>query len=296
MRFLNPKTDFAFKKIFGSAQSTDILLSFLNALLGLKSPYQLVDIQILDPYLAPKIKGMKDTYLDVRAKDEQGRSYLIEIQVLNVAGFEKRILYNACKAYAGQIQKGEDYRLLTDVIAITITDFMMFKELSGIINTFKLAAESGHVFSDELELLFAELPKFTLEESELTSTLDRWFYFLKYASDLTVIPKSFEADPAIVHAFEIANKASLSAEELDDQERREMFIQDQRGVIELALDRGFDKGRKEGQEEGDHDARVSIATALFDIIDDDTVIAEKTGLSVKQIQMLRHEHQGSTST
>jgi len=269
MHFLNPKTDFAFKKIFGSADSTDILLSFLNALLGLKRRYQLVDIQILDPYLAPKIKGMKDTYLDVRAKDEQDRSSLIEMQVLNVAGFEKRILYNACKAYAGQIKKGEDYRLLTDVIAITITDFFMFKELPGIVNKFKLAADSGHVFSEELELLFAELPKFTLEEPQLSNTLERWFYFLKHASDLTVIPKSFEAEPALVHAFEIANKASLSPEELDDQERREIFIQDQRGAIEFALDRGLEKGR----EEGDHDARISIATALFDIIDDGTEIA-----------------------
>jgi len=285
MRFLNPKTDFAFKKIFGSAHSTDILLSFLNAILELRSPYQLIDIQILDPYLAPKIKGMKDTYLDVRAKDEQGRSYVIEMQVLNVAGFEKRVLYNTCKAYAGQIQRGEDYRLLTDVIAITITDFVMFKELPGMINKFKLAAESGHVFSDELELLFAELPKFTLKESELNSTLERWFYFLKFAGDLTLIPKSFQSEPAIVHAFEIANKASLSPEELDDQERREMYIQDQRGAIEFALDRG--------REEGGYDVRVSIATALFDIIDDDTVIAEKTGLSVEQIQILRTEHQDS---
>jgi len=101
MKFLNPKTDFAFKKIFGSENSADILLSFLNALLGLKPPYRLEEVTILDPYLAPKIKGMKDTYLDVHARDEKGKSYIIEMQVLNVAGFEKRILYNACKAFAG---------------------------------------------------------------------------------------------------------------------------------------------------------------------------------------------------
>ena len=120
MRFLNPKTDFAFKRIFGSERSREILLSFLNAILGLETPYWIVDLTILDPYLAPKIQGMKDIYLDVRARDEQGKWYIIEMQVLNVAGFEKRVLYNACKAYAGQIQRGEDYQLLTEVIAITI--------------------------------------------------------------------------------------------------------------------------------------------------------------------------------
>ena len=62
MRFLNPKTDFAFKRIFGSERSHDILLSFLNAILGLQSPYRIVALTLLDPYLAPKIRGMKDTY------------------------------------------------------------------------------------------------------------------------------------------------------------------------------------------------------------------------------------------
>ncbi|MCP4932950.1 MAG: Rpn family recombination-promoting nuclease/putative transposase, partial [bacterium] len=155
MRFLNPKTDFAFKRIFGSEQSKDILLSFLNAILGLKSPYRVAKLSIIDPYLAPKIQGMKDTYLDVRAKDEQGKSYIIEMQVLNVAGFEKRVLYNACKAYAGQIQRGEDYQLLTDVIAITITDFVMFEELPDLITKFRLRDKTGQVYSDDLELVFA---------------------------------------------------------------------------------------------------------------------------------------------
>ena len=226
MRFLNPKTDFAFKKIFGSDESTEILLSFLNAILGLKSPYRLHDLTILDPYNAPKIKGMKDTYLDVKARDEQGKDYIIEMQVLNVAGFEKRVLYNACKTYAGQIGKGEDYHLLTETI--TITDFIMFSvdEMPEVVNKFKLRAEAGRVYSDDLELVFAELPKFDKGERELATVLDRWFYFLKTAGDLTAIPGALQGEPAIVHAFEIANKCGLSPEELDAQERREIFIQE----------------------------------------------------------------------
>jgi len=110
MHFLNPKTDFAFKRIFGSDRSKNILLSFLNAILGLESPYRIADLTILDPYLAPKILGIKDTYLDVRAQDEQGKSYIIEMQVLNVAAFEKRVLYNARKTYARQIDRGEEGR------------------------------------------------------------------------------------------------------------------------------------------------------------------------------------------
>ena len=204
MRFLNPKTDFAFKKIFGSAESQDILLSFLNALLNLVSPYRIQQVTLTDPYLAPKIKGMKDTFLDIRAKDEQGKSYIIEMQVLNVPALEKRILYNACKSYANQLAAGETYHLLTDVIAITLTDFTLFTELTGVVTTFKLRAEQGHVYSDDLELVFAELSKFKKAEEELSSVLERWFYFLKHASDLSAVPRALAEEPAIAHAFEIA--------------------------------------------------------------------------------------------
>src|SRR5947209_2036670 len=159
MRFLNPKTDFAFKKIFGSNQSTDILLSFLNAVLGLRHPCRIVDVTILDPYQAPRIVGMKDTYVDVRAVDETGRQFIVEMQVLNVQGFEQRVLYNACKAYAGQIENGQKYKMLTDVIALTITDFVMFPERSGVISKFKLRAADGGLYGGDLELVFAELPK-----------------------------------------------------------------------------------------------------------------------------------------
>lgn len=250
MNFLNPKTDFAFKKIFGSEESRDILLSFLNALLGLKTPYRLIDVTILDPYLAPRIRGMKESYLDVRAKDETGKSYIIEMQVLNVAGFEKRILYNACKAYAGQLGSGEDYHLLTDVIAITITDFIMFPDMEAISNRFKLRADAGEVYNDDLELVFAELPKFIKAEAELETELDRWYYFLKHAETLDAVPGSLEVEQSIAHAFELANKAALTPEELDDQERREIYIQDQRGAIQLAEQRAREEGLKEGLKEG----------------------------------------------
>jgi predicted transposase/invertase (TIGR01784 family) len=283
MRFLNPKTDFAFKRIFDSDHSKEILLSFLNAILELESPYRIADLTILDPYLAPKIQGIKDTYLDVRAQDEQGKSYIIEMQVLNVAAFEKRVLYNACKTYAGQIDRGEDYHLLTDIIAITITDFLMFDDLPAIVNKFRLRAEAGRVYSEDLELVFAELPKFTKTEAELETVLDRWLFFLKHAGRIDAVPATLQTEPAIVRAFDIANKAGLTREELDDQERREIFIQDQRGALELAEQRGMKKGAETGRAE----ERKRIAQALLNVMADDALIAQTTGLSIDEVRALR---------
>jgi len=246
MRFLNPKTDFAFKRIFGSDASRDLLVSFLNAVLSLEGSERIAEVTILDPYQAPRIKGWKDTFVDVRARDRAGRTFIVEMQVLVAPGLEKRILYNACKAYVGQIQRADDYRQLIGVIAITITDFVMYRELEGIVSTFRLsAAENPELVHEDMALVFVELPKFTKGEADLTSALDRWLYFLRTAETLEAVPAALAADPAIGQAFEIANRAGLSPEELHDQEMREQWIGFQKS---LNLDAG--EARREGKAEG----------------------------------------------
>lgn len=254
MRFLNPRTDLAFKKIFGSDSSRDIVISFLNAMLALTGEDAIADVTILDPYQAPKIQGMKDTFLDVRVKDCRGRSYVVEMQVLNVPGFEKRVLYNACKAYVGQLAKGDGYHLLGEVVAVTITDFIMFAELERVVSQFRLRAdENPLIHHQDLELAFAELPKFTKTEANLETTLDRWLYFLKTAEDLTAVPRALAMEPAIVKALDIANRATWTDDELDAQEKREMWIAEQIHIQENAkrmhdeADQMARKARQEGK-------------------------------------------------
>ncbi len=122
MNFISPKTDFAFKKIFGSTDSKDILISFLNALLYNEQPV-IEDLEIIDPYSSSKVRGLKDTCLDVKPKITGDKTVIIEMQVLNVAAFDKRVLYNAAKVYSTQLKSGEGYSKLKPVIALTITDF-----------------------------------------------------------------------------------------------------------------------------------------------------------------------------
>ena len=122
MSFINPKTDFAFKKIFGSTDSKDILISFLNALLY-EGQTIIDDLEIIDPYSAPSIPSLKDTFLDVKAKISGNKIVIIEMQVLNVVACDKRVVYNAAKTFATQLKSGEGYSRLNPVIALTITDF-----------------------------------------------------------------------------------------------------------------------------------------------------------------------------
>ena len=310
MVFINPKTDFAFKKIFGSPQSKDILISFLNTILYQEQPV-IQDLEILDPYQAPRIKGIKDSFLDVKAVITGNKTVIIEMQVLNVLGFEKRVLYNAAKAFSIQLSTGEDYNLLNPVIALTITDFEMFPSSSKIISRYHLKERDDLTdYSDDIELVFAELPKFQKGLEELETLTDKWLYFLKSASALKSVPQNMATVTEISKAFTIAEEVNLTPQELEELERREIFILDSRNAIRKAvqkglqqgmqqglqqglqqgmqqgLQQGMQQGLQQGREEGMQEQALLIARNLLDLLDNET-ISYKTGLSIREIENLR---------
>jgi predicted transposase/invertase (TIGR01784 family) len=293
--FINPKTDFAFKKIFGSEQSHEILVSFLNGILYAGDSI-IEDLKILNPYQAPRIRGVKDTYLDVKAKLVGGQSVIIEMQVLNIEGFEKRILYNAAKAYSIQLNQGDQYTLLNPVIALTITDFQMFSEFDSVISRFVMKEKDYLVDypSCDLELVFVELPKFKKTLDQINTLTEKWMYFLQNTRELDSIPATMGDVPEIRQAFEVANQANLNRDELEELENQLIFIQDQRNAISLAtkqglkegLEKGLEKGREEGKEEGALAMQKSIAINLLPTLDNGA-IAKITGLSLEEVEALR---------
>lgn len=287
MIFINPKTDFAFKKIFGSEQSKDILISFLNALLYNEQKH-IEDLDIINPYLAPRIRGIKDTYLDVKARLSDETTVIIEMQVLNVESFEKRILYNATKSYSTQLKVGESYSLLNPVIALTITDFVMFPELDQITSRFILKEKEYLIdyLNNDIELVFVELPKFTKNLEQLQTLSEKWLYFLKFARNLQAVPENMEDVPEIRRAFEVANQANLNADELEDIEKREMFIQDVKGAMKKAKREGTEQGVQQGIQQGMEQKAIEIAHQLIGVLDDAS-ISQTTGLSLETIQQLR---------
>jgi predicted transposase/invertase (TIGR01784 family) len=279
MQFINPRTDFAFKRIFGSNKSKDVLMSFLNALVynGRK---EIQSLDIIDPYIAPKIRGMKDTFVDVRAVLQNGTTVIIEMQVLNVEGFEKRILYNAAKTYSSQLPLGEDYSALNPVIALTITDFVMFEQYTQHVSRYVL--KEKELFVDypmyDVELVFVELPKFTAGLGELATLADKWLYFLRHAKDVSVVPAELKKVKEISKAFETAKEANLTKKELEIQERKEIYIHDQRNAIVKATKDGIKQGIE------------YVAINLLDVLDDAT-ISTKTGLALTEVRKIRAEHE-----
>ncbi|MEG4502542.1 Rpn family recombination-promoting nuclease/putative transposase [Microcoleus sp. F6_B4] len=289
MTFINPKTDYAFKKIFGSSDSKDILISFLNAIIYEGNP-TIEDLEIIDPNLPPRVEGLKDSSLDVKAKLADGTLVIIEMQVLNVESFGQIILYNAAKTYAFQLQKGEGYRMLKPVIALTITDFEMFKNSEKLISRFVYKEENSNLQypDNHIKLVFVELPKFTKSVDQLETLADKWLYFMKYAITITEVPPVMDSVPEIHQAFGIADRANLSPDELANIERQEMFIYDQQGTIIKAVKDAVQEARQEARQEGRQEEKLAIARQFLDRLDDAT-IAQITGLSVEYVQNLRSE-------
>jgi len=250
MRFLNIQTDYAFKKVFGSRESKNILKSFLNATLELPLPIE--DLTIEDPYNVPKLQGMKESAVDVKATLSDKSIVIIEMQILNHDGFESRILYNTAKNYANQLDRSDKYLLLNPVIALTIVNFKMF-EFEKYKSIFKLFEKENFTeYKDDIQLIFIELPKFTKPIDECETIEEKWIAFIKEARDMSIIPASIQ-DPNLKEAFEIANTASLSKEELEIQEKREAFLYIQKSSIEKAkregLEQGLEQGRQKEREE-----------------------------------------------
>ena len=247
MRFISPKTDFAFKRIFGSNRSQKILISFLNAIVY-DNQNIIQSLEIIDPYNAGYTSTIKDTYLDVRALLDNGSTVIIEMQVLNIEGFEKRVIYNLAKTYGSQLSLRTEQPRLQPFITLIITDFLLFQESGKMINKFRFK-EDTELFNyrDELTLIFLELPKFNKELSALETLSDKWIYFLKSAPSLEVIPSSLGEVSEIEAALNIANRADLNNQELEELHKQEIFIGDRQGEVILAKQEGMKEGEEQGK-------------------------------------------------
>jgi predicted transposase/invertase (TIGR01784 family) len=144
------------------------------------------------------------------------------------------------------------------VIALTITDFVMFENQERVISHF-VFKENEDLFdypNHELELFFVELPKFHKELDDLETLTEKWIYFMKNTNQLEAVPETMEIVPEIGKALRIANQANLSPEELEDLEKREMFLEDQQGAII--------KGRQEGIKEGIKEGKLELVLRLLE--------------------------------
>lgn len=284
MVFADPRNDIAFRKIFGDQDKKEILISFLNNLLNFAgTEKEISEIAITNLYQVPKLEGLKETILDIKAVDKRGIHYIIEMQVFHTAALEKRVTYYVSKAYYQQLDKADDYPKLNQVIFLGFLDFILFKQNPGYTTRHLLLEEktNEHYFKD-FELNFVELPKFVKGLDELHDIKDKWIYFVKNAGNMTMIPPGFKEPKELEEAFEVANRLKWSKAELDAYEMRAMYIQDERGRLDYALE----KGKQIGLVEGEKKKALEMARAMKKNNEPVDKIIQYTGLSKEEIEKL----------
>ncbi|WP_410542957.1 Rpn family recombination-promoting nuclease/putative transposase [Wolbachia endosymbiont of Tetranychus urticae] len=298
-KFLDPKNDVAFRRIFGTEKNKDILIHFLNDILSFTGKNAIQDIEFLSTIQDPDIASKKQSIVDVLCRDSTGVQWIIEMQVAKTKGFEKRAQYYAAKAYSRQADKGDQYHDLKEIIFIAIADCILFPD--------KAEYKSKHTIRDEdtnehdlkdFYFVFIELPKFPkTKEDQLSSIVEKWVYFFRYADETSEeeLERIIGSDLIIKRAYEELNRFNWSEKEFIAYEQEIKRIRDEQAVLAQKLDDAKHEGRQEGiqigeergREEGEMKAKVAVAKKSLKAGMSIDVIAEITGLSIDEIKKLQ---------
>ena len=253
MKFVDITNDIAFRKIFGNASKKKSLISFLNAVIDLPENEQIIDVEITSPYQLGKLSGAKSTIVDVKAKDEKGNIFIVEMQVAEFDFFHKRILYYTSQSYVSQIDKGVEYTKLRPVYFIGILEFKIGQSTNYFSKHKVLNVETKEQVIQDVEFNFIELPKFDKKPEQLQTNIDQWTYFIKNAESLTVIPDSVK-DEGLREAYTEADKQNWTKQELEDYERASIKERDEIGRIEFA--------EKKAEKKGENKGKLNVAKAM----------------------------------
>ncbi len=250
--FADPKTDFVFKRIFGSEARKPLLIALLNHLLELEGDRRIQNVQHLSGDQHVDVAELKLSIVDVKCTDATGRRFVVEMQVLKVEGFEKRVVYNASKAYVMQLRAAEEYPALCDVVGVSICNFNLWpdKDDAGqyrvpMLSRWRMQEQhSGESGLPQVQYVFLELPKYAAGDVP-EALVDKWAYFFREAKNLDVVPSALAEGP-FRDALEVARTATFSADEWEAYERAKMAEQDARGALTVARQEGLAEGQAVG--------------------------------------------------
>ena len=300
-RYLDPKIDTVFKKIFG--EHPNILKSFLNAMLPLPEDALIAELTYLPSEQVPVIPEFKNTITDVKCTDTQGRVFIVEMQIQWTSSFMQRLLYGVSTAYVRQLNRSEAYHALRPVYGLGIVNDIFDKETQDWYHHYQLIHNKNNQKTlDDIQLLFIELPKFTPKTFTEKKLQVLWLRFMsEVGEDTQDIPSEWFDVPEIQQALSLAEEARYTPAELESYNKYWDSVRTQRSYVEDAQikgeKRGLEKGRAEGEKRGIEKGRAEgkmegieatlKAIALIKQHVDDKTIAKKTGLSLTDITKIR---------
>lgn len=251
MKYLDPKADLTFKKVFG--EHPDLVKSFLNALLPLDEGDLIEEIEYLPAELVPENPLKKNSIVDVQCRDNRGRCFIVEMQMVWSPEFEQRVLFNASKAYVRQLGKGETYDLLHPVYSLCLVNDIFMREDSNFYHVFKmLHVEHSDRVIEGLQLVFIELPKFKPQKMGDKKMAVLWLRYLTEIDEKTKhAPIEMLDDPEVNKALNVIEESAFSDAQLRGYEK----FWDGVSVERTLYNGGWKQGKKEGREEGLREGR-----------------------------------------
>jgi predicted transposase/invertase (TIGR01784 family) len=275
-KYLNPFTDYGFKKIFGEEASKPLLIDFLNALLPQTD--KIIDLTFKNTEQLGQTDLDRKAIYDIYCENEKGEKFIVELQKAKQNYFKERTIYYSTFPIREQAEKGEwNYNLKAvyciGILDFTFDDYETEPEKSEVVHTIKLKNQNGKTFYDKLTFIYLEMPNFKQSETQLESRLDKWLYFIKHLEDFQTIPTIF-ADEVFSQAFEKAELAKFGQVELANYENSLKIYRDLKGVIDTAFD------------EGKIERNVEVAKKLKELGVDFEIITKSTGLTKEEIERL----------
>ena len=286
-RYINPYTDFGFKKLFGTAMNKDLLMSFLNALLFRNQPEKQVikDIRYLPTEHFGQF-GNRRAIFDVFCETETGAQFIVEMQNVYQQFYKDRSVFYSTFPIQEQAKMGEDWNFeLKEVYTVGILDFE-FKEDEYSKDCYHhevklMDTADHHVFYDKLTFVYLEMPKFNKTEDELEDMFDKWLFVLKNLSRLFERPKALQ-ERIFAKLFEQAEIARFTPEERRGYEDSVKTYRDINNAIATAEKDARAEGRAEGMAEANLENARRMKAKGFSVDD----IVEITGLPTEEIEKL----------
>nr|MBI1229199.1 Rpn family recombination-promoting nuclease/putative transposase [Cytophagales bacterium] len=262
-KYINPLTDFGFKKLLGSEPNKILLIDFLNQILPDK--HQISDLT----YARTEQLGLNEldrkAIFDLYCTGESGERFIVELQKANQNFFKDRSIYYASFPIQEQAQKGDwDYRL-DPVYTVGILDFIFddHKSEEELLHIVELKNQRCEVFYDKLKFIYIELPKFKKQEAELETQFDKWLFVFRHLSSLQNRPQQLQ-DKIFQRLFEAAEIAKFSVEEREAYEDSLKYYRDLKNVVDTSRMEGIKEVAKKMKEKGMSDLDISELTGLTD--------------------------------
>ncbi|MDR2684567.1 MAG: Rpn family recombination-promoting nuclease/putative transposase [Prevotellaceae bacterium] len=249
-KYLDPKNDVVFKKIFGG--HPHLLISFLNALLKFEDGSIIVSLEYLKDELVPDSPLKKRSIVDVRCKDNNGRQFIVEMQMELVEAFMERMLYNTAKIYSNQIKKCDKYIELQPVYGLAILDDDFDKKTDKYYHSFVMQnPQNPEEKISGMNLVFIELPKFIPQNKDEKELAVLWLRFLREVKEETrVIAPELIANPEINEAIKMCEEAAYTEEEKAAYDKYWDTVSYEKTLIHGKLSEGRAEGLQEGIEKG----------------------------------------------